>query len=622
MSKSLSLQKKVNALVAIFLLPFFALLLSGCEFYPKVESENYDADLKLSPKGSIFSSRQTVEEFQYAAPWDKELYEKFYTEIQEVPDIGEVRGGVIPHHLTAGYIPATFFHYLSKQKPSVVVVLGPNHLGSGGANAISTLRNWQTPFGMAKTETKIIGKLAAQGIVKIDEDVIKEEYSLCSIIPFIKKSLPDAQVLPIMLGYKTSEEKLDKIIAELIKFLPSDAVVVGSVDFSHYQTLAVADFHDEISRSVINNFDFERINNLDVDSASSLYVVLKLMENFSTRRIGFEISDNSANILQDNSMLETTSYYSPYFINGDPSKENTAGILHFGDMMLDRDVQKKIAKNSQDYIFEKLAGQENRFFWGTDEVGANLEGPFADARRPSTKSISFRFDPALIPTLKKYNFSSFSLANNHSFDMGKDGFVESKKNLEKAGLNFYGSQYSIDDESLLVKEVGDFSIGFVGVNDTNSPINFSKTKQLIEKAEQEADFTVINIHWGEEYKEISNARQRKLARDLIDAGADVIIGHHPHVVQEMEIYKNRPIFYSLGNFVFDQYFSTATQQGLALGLVLYDDKISVNIFPLQSKAAQTSQMEHGAALDYLNAWQKKGRIGENQFNNFNLVVPL
>jgi poly-gamma-glutamate synthesis protein (capsule biosynthesis protein) len=145
----------------------------------------------------------------------------------------------------------------------------------------------------------------------------------------------------------------------------------------------------------------------------------------------------------------------------------------------------------------------------------------------------------------------------------------------------------------------------------------------IQKAVGESDLVVVNIHWGDEYKTISNARQRALAHRMIDAGADIIIGHHPHVVEEMEIYHNRPIFYSLGNFVFDQYFSKETQEGLAVGVVASTSSISLTIFPLQSVQSQIQQLDFESSFKYMNAWFAKSRLSEYNFNNLNnLIINL
>ena len=305
----------------------------------------------------------------------------------------------------------------------------------------------------------------------------------------------------------------------------------------------------------------------------------------------------------------------------------TASLLNFGDLMLDRNVKKQIDANKADYVFKKLAEESNTFFKGIDVISANLEGSFANKRRPTSKSIAFRFDPVLIATLKKYNFNLFNLANNHSLDMGTGGFAESQTNLQKAGIDFYGQQYKVNDKNLLVKQIGDFKFGFIGLDDTVYRVQMSAVKKLIKKAKtQGAEVILVNIHWGDEYKKISNTRQRQLAHALIDSGVDIIIGHHPHVVEEMEIYKNRPIFYSLGNFVFDQYFSIPTQQELGVGLVLNQENdkkiLSVYVFPLESNRSQIQQMDIKKASAFFADWIKKSRLGENKFKDFNLKISL
>lgn len=301
-----------------------------------------------------------------------------------------------------------------------------------------------------------------------------------------------------------------------------------------------------------------------------------------------------------------------------------ARLLFFGDMMLDRNVKKQIEANGADYLFEKLFGSGGINIANYDIISVNLEGPFADKRRTTTKSIAFRFDPSLIPVLKKFGFSLFDNANNHSYDMGAAGFEESKNNLRSAGLNFFGSQYKIDGDSIVIKRVGDFNFAFVGINDTNSPVDIDKAKGLIIKAKVDADFVIMNIHWGAEYQEISNQRQRSLAHEFIDAGADVIVGHHPHVIEEMEIYKNRPIFYSLGNFIFDQYFSIPTQQGFAIGLTLAraDQKkiISFEILPFKGVRSQIFLMDENEKLVWFKDWVAKSRLGDYNFDGDKLSL--
>jgi len=616
-------------------MPFFVLLIF-VSIYIFPNSTNF-----FSSSNDYFNplvvARENIEikidkEYQNTSE-NKIQIENFYTKIKDVPNIGDIKGGIAPHHLLAGYMTATFFNYLHEQKPSVIVLIGPNHFNTGKDPIISSARDWQTSHGVIESAKNIIDELNAKKVLSIDEEAIVGEHSLANIMPFIAKSLPNTKILPIMIYSKTSIEKMDRLISEMLLLVPPDAVVVSSIDFSHYQTSAVSDFHDELSQGIIRNFDYTRLKKLEIDSVPSLYVLLKSMEFLGYKKVGFDISDNAAEITHSSDLAGGTSYYSPYFIKGDKQPEKIASILNFGDMMLDRSVRIMIDRNDKDYLFKKLAGEEERFFSGMDAITANLEGPFADKRRATSKEIAFRFNPDLLPMLKKYNFSLFSQANNHTYDMGLAGFEESKKNLRAAGLDFYGSQYKVDDNSLLIKKIGDFNFAFIGINDTNSPVGIMKVVDLIKKARsnpvipvktgiQAADFIIINAHWGAEYKSLSNSRQRQLAHSLIDAGADVIIGHHPHVVQEMEIYNNRPIFYSLGNFVFDQYFSVPTQQGLGVGLIFKEREISTYVFPLQSNKSQVSQMSPAIGQKYLNDWLKNSRIGEYKFDNFNLSINL
>lgn len=562
-------------------------------------------------------------EYQYSAPWDKVFFENFYKSIQDKPEnIGEVKGGIIPHHLLAGNIDAAFFENLKKQNPSIIVLFSPNHFSRGFGDIITTELDWKTVFGVVENDTKIVRELTKTGMVEIDEKAIKEEHGVYGLVPFVAKSLPDAKVLSFAFKNNIDAQMQEEFLDNLIMLVPKDTVFIASIDFSHYQNSPIADFHDELAKNVIKTFDYDRLNKLEIDSVPSLYALLKTMEHFGTQKIGYEIHSNAAKLTGNLQAENITSYYSPYFVKGQAKTSSDVSLLFFGDLMLDRIVKKQIDDNGTNYIFEKLAGEENRFFEGMDIISANLEGPFVKAKRKTTKEIAFGFDPVLLPMLKKYNFSLFSQANNHTLDMTKKGFEESQKYLTDAGFDWYGAQYDIDEKSMIIKEIGNKKVAFIAVNDTNTPIDMKKTKELIERANTEADFTIVNIHWGIEYKNTSNKRQQELARQFVDLGVDAVIGAHPHVVQEMEVYNNRPIFYSLGNFVFDQYFSVPTQQGLGVGLVLSDKNISVYVFHLQSEKSQVSLMKGETLDEVMQEWLERSRFGDYMFSNFNIIIKI
>ena len=602
-------------------------LIAGLSAFILVSREKNDIVLAstTNPIITTVTNADSISNTKHSTPLSQEIFDNFYTKLQEPTTDIAIKGAIVPHHLLAGFMPASVFDYLSKQKPSVIVLFGPNHFSTGKGKFIASGRDYETLYGTVKVQKELLNKMVAANEITIDEQAIEDEHSIFNIMPFIAKSLPNTKVLSFMVGGGLNTQTLDKMAVDLKNILPDDAVIVASVDFSHYQTLASSNFHDEITIPVLKAFDFARYPQLEVDSYGSLYLHSRLMQSYGTQKIVFDLHSNAAELTNNLGLNSGTSHYAPFYVQGEPEKIKTSGILNFGDLMLDRNVKKQIDANGNNYPFKKLAGEEDRFFMGMDAVECNLEGSFANKRRPTSKSIAFRFDPALIPTLKKYNFNLFNLANNHSFDMGVDGFKESQINLKNAGISYYGQQYKINDDNLLVKQIGDFKFGLIGLDDTINKVDTLKVKNLIQKAkDQGAEIIMVNIHWGDEYKPLSNTRQRQLGHTLIDLGVDVIIGHHPHVVEEMEIYNNHPIFYSLGNFVFDQYFSVPTQQELGIGLVFKEENnqksVSAFVFPLESIKSQIQQMSFERATKYFDAWTAKSRLGDNQFNNFNLKI--
>jgi poly-gamma-glutamate synthesis protein (capsule biosynthesis protein) len=116
---------------------------------------------------------------------------------------------------------------------------------------------------------------------------------------------------------------------------------------------------------------------------------------------------------------------------------------------------------------------------------------------------------------------------------------------------------------------------------------------------------IVTFHWGEEYQSKSSLLQRELAHSVIDSGADLIVGSHPHVVQEIENYQGKLIFYSLGNFIFDQSFSKETQQGFALGVELYEQENIFRLFPFQINLSQPFLIEKEEAEEFLYTLAEK-----------------
>lgn len=301
-------------------------------------------------------------------------------------------------------------------------------------------------------------------------------------------------------------------------------------------------------------------------------------------------------------------------------------LLFFGDLMLDRHIGEKLVGKKISLLFDGLGVPGDEFWSGRDLISANLEGAVTDdgAHYSPVNAYDFAFSPERIAELKQYGFNFFSLANNHISDQGQRGLQETRKNLDGLGFNFSGDvDAAVSPESLASVELQGQTIALVGLSMVYHDFDLGQAKKLIGEARDGSDLVIVNIHWGTEYQHQFSRHQQSIGRALIDAGADIIIGHHPHVAQGMEIYQGKPIFYSLGNFIFDQYFSPDTQQGLAVGLSLRDGKISMVLLPLQAKNAALQLMagkNKSEFLRYFEKWssldgqvkiESDGRIEEN-----------
>ncbi len=302
-------------------------------------------------------------------------------------------------------------------------------------------------------------------------------------------------------------------------------------------------------------------------------------------------------------------------------------FLFFGDLMLDRHVGDQIKANGLDYLFAPLIKSSSSFFGGYDLVSANLEGALTDGGThylPSN-AYDFAFNPKLISDLKKYNFNYFSLANNHFSDQGTKGVLETRKNLSDLNFNFSGSPDAVvDADSLSTMELDGQKITLIGLSMVYHDFDLEAAKQLIANNRASSSLIIVNIHWGNEYQHQFNTHQQNIAHELIDSGADLIIGHHPHVVQGMEVYKNKAIFYSLGNFVFDQYFSSDTQESLAIGLAISSTSSKIFLFPLRSQMSAVNLMSENNRQKFLEKYISWSQVDDSikaQIRKSEIVIP-
>lgn len=298
-------------------------------------------------------------------------------------------------------------------------------------------------------------------------------------------------------------------------------------------------------------------------------------------------------------------------LNGkEPQKEKSAEILFVGDIMLDRGVESQILKQTNwKWPFLKIANE----FKKAGIVFGNLEGPISDKGTKVGSIYSFRADPRVIEGLNHAGFNVLSVANNHMLDYGRAALEDTFSKLNEAGIDYTGGGLNATESGApIIKEINGTKIAFLAytnlcaaswkATDKKSGINcvsetdFEKIKNAIGEIKKQTDIVVVSMHAGEEYTQDITKFQNDFSKYAIDAGADLVIGHHPHVAQKYETYTSKIsgqvgwIFYSLGNFIFDQSFSEETMQGLMVKVIIKNKKIQ-EVIPIKIQINETFQAE-------------------------------
>ena len=217
---------------------------------------------------------------------------------------------------------------------------------------------------------------------------------------------------------------------------------------------------------------------------------------------------------------------------------------------------------------------------GADIAIANFENPAPDKWRWHGKGMVFSANPKHIAGLVDAGIDWVSLANNHIGDAGRSGIVSTQGNLDDYGIKHAGAgKNTADAHTASLLKAGGVTVGILGYDTiasyyhsgTSTPGSAKMSKAFLQKdiaaaRKAGADIVIVFPHWGVEYRAKPTTGQRNLAHMAIDAGADLVIGNHPHWVGGMELYKGKPIWYALGNFVFDQTWSEPTMEGITLDL--------------------------------------------------------
>jgi len=269
-----------------------------------------------------------------------------------------------------------------------------------------------------------------------------------------------------------------------------------------------------------------------------------------------------------------------------------------GDIMMGRNVEKVTNLHGSESVFKNV----KPYFNVSDFITGNFENPVTNVKnyQEAEKNIHLQTNQESVETLKKLNFSVLNFANNHAMDYGEDGLKDTLNKFSNEDLELVGAGNNLEDakQHVSYQDVNGVKIATLGFTDVYTK-NFTAKKNrggvlplspkifipMIAEASKKADLVLVHVHWGQEYDNEPNDRQKDLAKAIADAGADVIIGAHPHVLEPIEVYNGTVIFYSLGNFVFDQGWSRTRDSALVQYHLMNDGKGRFEVTPLNIREA-------------------------------------
>lgn len=195
-----------------------------------------------------------------------------------------------------------------------------------------------------------------------------------------------------------------------------------------------------------------------------------------------------------------------------------------------------------DYFFQNV-----RSILEADDLSiVNMEGTLTESTTRKDKTFAFKAPPEYASILSGSSVEAANLANNHSYDYGDQSYTDTSNTLEEAGITTFGYEH------VKILEIKGIKVGLTGIYELAE--HLEKKQQVQENIaalkQSGAQLIIVNFHWGIEKEYVPNETQKELARYAVDQGADLVIGHHPHVLQGVEKYKGKYIAYSLGNFCF------------------------------------------------------------------------
>ncbi len=433
---------------------------------------------------------------------------------------------IVPHHdLVSKQRQEVFEKIAPKTQNRRIILLAPNHYNSGTANIQTRLQTFTTQYGDIKVDDSLFKLVSSYGAEETNS-TFEAEHGIKALLPDIAKYYPNSNILPLVIKQTSSQKELNNLLSALNKNC-QDCLMIVSADFSHYQPYLLSKLHDELTIRGLQNLDGELLDSkAELEPMHHVWMAVKWAELHNTKHFELAKHTFSHEVLKD-FYAEGTTHIMGWYERGQPAKpDSSASFAIAGSLNFNSGEPKK--NQNLPTLFNQLG---ERVLWGTDLVLGNLKLDI-----PANKNI--------IDTLKPLRFTHFYSQNN-----------EIVKNI---GANVLNKTDIISGQSQQIKI---FSGGA-------SQISVEKIK------ENQASNIIIYTDW-----ELNNKQQRQeLAHKWIDNGADMVIGINEEEISEIELYENRPIAYSLGNFV-----SLNKPDGYSMVLAGEFTNDEINLLPLLIK---------------------------------------
>jgi poly-gamma-glutamate capsule biosynthesis protein CapA/YwtB (metallophosphatase superfamily) len=319
-------------------------------------------------------------------------------------------------------------------------------------------------------------------------------------------------------------------------------------------------------------------------------------------------------MLYQSTALNPTDMYKPYF-SAFLQKEEPITITFAGDTLMDWSVKEAINKHGPQFPFVHVKEQVK----SADYAILNLESAVTTKNTPFPKIYNFKADPIALKGVKDAGFDLVTLANNHAMDYKEEGLVDTINHLKNYELHYIGAG-SNDEEAYAPHRISikNKNISFLNFSHVlpavswyaqpNKPglasgYQLERMLELIEKEKGVSDFVFVIIHWGKEKMNKPVYYQETYGKAMVDAGADGIIGHHPHWLQGFEYYKGKPIAYSLGNFLFPDYVTGKTAETGLFTLEINNEEIKSKFTPYNIKNNQIVKLDQKSEIEALQYLQ-------------------